>query len=245
MTITIPNPGILQVGDCSITAEELASLLVRYQMLPQLVREVLIDSAIAPMKCSLEEHEQAIQQFYTVNQLTSEQQRKTWLSERGMTVDHLKALVLRQLKINKFKQETWAAKLESYFLRRKAQLDQVTYSLLKTQDAGLAQELYFCIRDDGRSFEEMARRHFPAAQFQFLGPVDVDKHPLVAQVLQKHQLGQPCPPAWVNNCFMIVRVEQVFPAQLDEAMRQKLLDELFNNWLQEQLPQTVIKMRRS
>ena len=245
MTIAVSNPSVLQVGDCAITAEELASLLVRYQMLPQLVREVLIDSAIAPLNCSPEEHERAIQQFYTVNQLATNQQRKTWLSERGMTVEHLEALVLRQLKINKFKQETWAAKLESYFLKRKAQLDQVTYSLLKTQDAGLAQELYFCIRDDGRSFEEMARRHFPAAQFQVLGPVDVEKHPLVAQVLQKHQIGQPCSPVWVNNCFIIMRVEQVFPAQLDEAMRQRLLDELFNNWLQEQLSQTVIKMRRS
>jgi parvulin-like peptidyl-prolyl isomerase len=244
MTLTISNPSILQVGDCSIAPEELASLLVRYQMLPQLIREVLIDQAIAPMECSKQEHEQAIQQFYTVNQLTNEQQQKIWLSERGMTVNHLEALVLRQIKLNKFKQETWAAKVESYFLKRKAQLDQVTYSLLKTQDAELAQELYFCIRDDGRSFEEMARQYIRAVQFQVLGPVEVDKHPLAVQVLQKHQLGQPCHPVWVNNCFLIVRVDQVFPAQLDEPMRQRLLEELFTNWLQEQLAQTVIKMRR-
>jgi len=40
-------------------------------------------------------------------------------------------------KIEKFKQETWGHKLEAYFLDRKAQLDKVIYSLIRTQDMEL------------------------------------------------------------------------------------------------------------
>ena len=32
---------------------------------------------------------------------------------------------------------------------------------------------------------------------------------------------------------MIIRPEQIIPAQLDEPMRQRLIDELFQIWLQE------------
>ncbi len=211
-------------------------------MLPQLVREILIDKAIAPIECSPEEHQQAIQRFYVSNQLTSEPQHKIWLSDRGMTIEHLEALVLRQLKLNKFKQN-WAAKVDSYFLKRKAQLDRISFSLLQTQNAELAQELYYRIRDDGQSFEEIVQQ-YPDIQFQVISRVEIEKHSFIAPILKKYQIHQPCAPILVNNYFTIVRVDQIFPAQLDEAMRQRLIDELFNKWLQEQLANTVIKMKR-
>jgi hypothetical protein len=34
--------------------------------------------------------------------------------------------------------------------------------------------------------------------------------------------------------FVIIRPEQIIPAQLDKPMRQRLIDELFQIWLQEQ-----------
>lgn len=242
-TTTFAESSVLQIGDSSFTASGLTSLLVKYQMLPALVREVVIDQAIATIECSPAEHRQAIEKFYVANQITAEPQLKAWLSEGGMSVEQLEALVLRQLKLNKFKQ-SWLPKVESYFLKRKAQIDQVTYSLLQTQDAELAQELYFRIRDDGQSFAELARQYPDVTQFQFISRVEIEKHPLAAQVLKKYQLRQPCAPIFVNNWFTIAQIEQIFPAQLDERMRQRLVDELFNQWLQAQIPQTVIKMRR-
>ncbi|MBD0262956.1 MAG: peptidylprolyl isomerase, partial [Tolypothrix sp. Co-bin9] len=48
------------------------------------------------------------------------------------------------------------------------------------------------------------------------------------------------PPTRLGEWWIIVRLEKVLPVKLDEPMKQKLLNELFNTWLQEQLqPQSA------
>ena len=70
----------LHFGNRTITAEEIIPLLAGYQLLPQLLRELIIDEAIAPIKCTPEEEDTARQQFYTQNQLTNETQRQGFIS---------------------------------------------------------------------------------------------------------------------------------------------------------------------
>ncbi|MBW4517723.1 MAG: hypothetical protein KME11_21170 [Timaviella obliquedivisa GSE-PSE-MK23-08B] len=43
------------------------------------------------------------------------------------------------------------------------------------------------------------------------------------------------PPTRIEDLWVIVRLEEFLPAQLDEPMRQRLLDEMFANWLKEQM----------
>ena len=42
------------------------------------------------------------------------------------------------------------------------------------------------------------------------------------------------PPGWENG-FVVVRLEKFLPAKLDDGTRQRMLDELYNNWLAEQV----------
>jgi hypothetical protein len=72
-----------------------------------------------------------------------------------MSSEHLKALATRGLRIEKFKQATWGRKLEAYFLKRKGQLDKAIYSLMRTKDLRLAQELYFRIQEGEQTFAEV------------------------------------------------------------------------------------------
>lgn len=48
------------------------------------------------------------------------------------------------------------------------------------------------------------------------------------------QPGQLWPPTRIEDWWVIVRLEKFMPAQLDEAMRRRLLEELFLAWLQEE-----------
>jgi parvulin-like peptidyl-prolyl isomerase len=231
----------LQVGHRNITAEEIIPLLAEYRMLPQLFRESIVDQAIAPFTCTLEETASACQQFYQQNQLTSESQRQIWLARRGMTLEHLEALAVRGLRVEKFKQATWGSKLESYFLKRKRQLDKVIYSLIRSKDRGMAQELYFRIQEGEQSFAEVAHEYSQGLEAQtggLIGPIELsNSHPVVAQMLSTGQPGQLWPPIRLGEWVVIVRLERLLPARLDEPMRQRLLNELFEAWLQEQLSQ--------
>lgn len=62
---------VLQIGTHTVTPDELLPLLIRYQLLPQLLRELLIDQVVEGIKCSAEETEQALQQLCGANQITS------------------------------------------------------------------------------------------------------------------------------------------------------------------------------
>lgn len=232
---------VLQVGNRAITAAEVLPLIAGYQMLPQLLQELLIDQAIASIELPPQEVAEASQQFFAQQQLNSEEAVQAWLAQYGMTPAQLEALATRGLKVEKFKQATWGAKLESYFLTRKGQLDKVIYSLIRTQDLGIAQELYFRILEGEQSFAELAREYSrgPEAQTDgLIGPVELSvPHPTLAQLLSLSQPGQLCPPTRVGEWIVIVRLEKFMPAQLDEPMRRRLLNECFNTWLQEQLSQ--------
>lgn len=231
----------LKIGDQTITAAEVLPLLAQYRLLPQLVREILIDQAIAPIECAPEEEQAACQRVYEQQQLFSEADQQAWLQQQGMTAQQFQKTVTRNLKLERFKQAQWGNKLESYFLKRKGTLDRVIYSLLRVKDPGTAQEIYFRLADDQEAFDKMARQYSQGPEAQtggLIGPVDLGTpHPTLARMLGVSQPGQLWPPTPVSEWFIIVRLEKFLPAQLDDAMRQQLLDELFNTWLKEQIQQ--------
>lgn len=241
----------IQIGNRTITASELISLLATYQMLPQLQRELIIDEAIEQnshsekvvIECTPEEVAQAKQQFYAEKQFKNEEDIQVWIARQGLTPEQLEVITTRKLKIEKFKQATWGNKLESYFFQSKAKLDKVIYSLLRTQDVGIAQELYFRIQAKENSFADLAREYSLGPEAQtggLVGPIELNAlHPVMVQMLSSSQPGQILPPSRIADWFVILRLEKFIPAQLDEFMKVRLLNELFEAWLQEQQKQIV------
>lgn len=234
---------VLQVRQQAIAAEQLVPLLKNYQLLPQLLREIIIDQAIATITCTAEEQEAAYQAFHAKHQLTSEIALQAWLKQHYMTRKELMAQIERGLKLEKFKQAMWGRQLESYFLKRKADLDQVIFSMIRTQDVGTAQELFFRLQTGEQSFAELAPHYSEGQEAStqgIVGPVAVSQlHAGLRQLLSVLRVGQLWTPVRIDKYLAIVRLEKRIPAQLDDAMRQKLLHELFNRWLQEQLDAVV------
>ncbi|MEQ8972198.1 MAG: peptidylprolyl isomerase [Coleofasciculus sp. C1-SOL-03] len=234
---------ILKVGDQTITAEEVIPLLAKYQLLPQLLREIIIDQAIATIDCTDDEKNAACEQFYAKNQLSTEQERQAWRDRQDLSLEQVEELAVRGLKLEKFKQATWGHKIESYFLKRKGRLDRVIYSLIRTKEAAIAQELYFRIQEGEQSFNELARDYSQGPEAQtggLVGPVELSTpHPTLAQMLTVSQPGQLLPPTRLGDWFIVIRLEKFLPVQLDDAMRQRLLDEMFTTWLKEQLQQQI------
>ncbi|ERN42467.1 parvulin-like peptidyl-prolyl isomerase [Rubidibacter lacunae KORDI 51-2] len=234
---------VLKIDREPVASDHLLPLLAGYQLLPQLARELLIDRAIASVECPPEEEQLARKQFFERNQLSDPQQIQLWLKRFGMTQNQLDRLAVRAQKIETFKQQTWGLKLESYFLKRKRELDQVVYSLIRIRDADLANELYFRIQDGEATFAEVAQEHSQGSEAQtggLVGPVYLSTpHRALAQILASSQPGQLWPPQRIEEWYAIVRLEKLIPAQLDDAMRRRLLDELFRKWIEEQIQQKV------
>jgi parvulin-like peptidyl-prolyl isomerase len=226
-----------------VTTQEIIPLLNRYQLLPKLQQELVIDEAIASISCTPEEQAKCCQDFCTQHQLRSEAEHQTWLQQQGMSEAQFLELATRNLRIEKFKQATWGNKLGAYFCKLKPQLDQVVYSLIRIKELAIAQEIYFRILEGEQSFAELAKQYSEGTEAEtggLMGPVALSiPHPRLAQILAASQPGQLSPPKRIGDWYVIVRLEKFIPAQLDETMQQRLLNELFSSWLREQLQQQV------
>jgi parvulin-like peptidyl-prolyl isomerase len=234
---------VLHIGDQVLAAADVLPLLQRYGMLPTLIKELVVDHAIAAVTLTPEQTTQALNQFLQANQATTPEQQQGFLAQRGLTEADLLALAQRAQKLQQYKVDTWGHQVESHFLQRKGHLDRVLYSLIRTQNAGLAQELYFRIKDDGQPLADLARQYSEGQEAQtggLIGPVELSvPHPALARILSISQPGQLWPPTRVGEWFVVVRLEKFLPARLDDATRQRLIDELFNTWLAERVQQEL------
>jgi len=243
------NQQILKVGDSTINSDELLPLLHRYQLLPQLVKNIIVDQAIADIYCPPEEQTSALANFEAQQQINSEEARVAWLTKQGMTREEMRQFAIRVWRVEKFKTTTWQPKVESYFLTRKTSLDQVVYSLIRTRDLGIAQEIYFRIKEGEQSFAELARSYSQGVEVNsggLLGPVPLSQpHPTIGKLLSVSQPGQLWTPRQIGEWFVVIRLEKMISAQLDEAMRVRLINELFESWVQEQMKKVEILNSRN
>ncbi|WP_392477869.1 glycosyltransferase [Nostoc sp. C110] len=233
---------LLRVHNQTLTTQEIIPLLSRYQLLPKLQQELLIDEAIASFSCTSEEQAKCYQEFCQQNQLSSEAERQAWLQQQNLTETEFLDLTTRNLRIEKFKKATWDHKLETYFRQLKPKLDQVVYSLIRIRDRAVAQELYFRLLEGEQSFAELARQYSQGAEAQtggLMGPIALSvPHPKLARLLAFSQPGQLSLPTNIGDWWLIVRLEKFIPSQFDEPMRQRLLNELFAGWLKDQMQKT-------
>jgi parvulin-like peptidyl-prolyl isomerase len=232
----------ITVDNRHFDATELLTLLTQCQMLPQFLKELLIVQATQDITLTLEEEALAVEQFKVHQHIKDESQCQAWLRYHRMTADQLFLQAVRRRKLEKFKQMTWASCVETDFLKYKAQLDQFTCSILRTKDGELAQELYFRLKEGEQTFADLAPQYSQGTEAQssgLIGPVTASSmHPKLLQILSSSKPGQLWPPQRLEEWFVIVRLEQYLPAQLDDAIRQQILERRFQEWLEQQL-QTV------
>ncbi|NEQ45943.1 MAG: peptidylprolyl isomerase [Leptolyngbya sp. SIOISBB] len=237
---------LLKIGDRVLQSDELVPLLSKTNLLSRVIQEVIIDDAIADVELTEEEIQAAEAEFCQRNKITNPQEANAWAQQQYGTSDLIRTTATRDKQLAKFKEQTFAKEVESYFLQRKSRLDRVLYSLIRTSQLGLAQELYFRVHDDGQSFAELAKEYSEGQEAKtggLIGPVELSvPNPALAGLLSVSKPGQIWPPKRIGEWYVVVRLEKFLPAQLDAATEQRLLDELFQTWMREQLQQSPVSL---
>ncbi|MGD1859840.1 MAG: peptidylprolyl isomerase [Leptolyngbyaceae cyanobacterium] len=237
---------LLKVGDRILTSEQLVPLLSKTNLLSRLIEEVIVDDAIADVDLTEEEAQAAEAEFCQRHKITNPQEANAWAQKQYSTPDLIKTSAAREKKLAKFKAQTFAKDVESHFLQRKSRLDRVIYSLIRTSQLGLAQELYFRIHDDGQPFADLAQQYSEGQEAKtggLIGPVELSvPHPALAGLLSVSKPGQIWPPKRVGEWYIVVRLEKFLPAQMDASTQQRLLDELFQTWMREQVQNSPLQV---
>jgi parvulin-like peptidyl-prolyl isomerase len=227
----------------------LAALVRKYQLIPQILQCTVIDRAIASIAVTAAERELALDQFYQQHQLSSPNVIATWLQINHLSQGEIESVALRPIRIEKFKLKTWGDQLESYFLARKDSLDKVIYSLIRVQSEEIAQELYYRLQNNEQSFAELSHQFSEGAESQTggkIGPVPLSQpHPDIRHLLTVSQAGQLWSPRHIDEWFVIVRLEHLEPVHFDAAIKQYLLNELFETWVKAEVAQQSQAMLQS
>jgi parvulin-like peptidyl-prolyl isomerase len=237
---------LLKFGNRTISATELPHLLAGNQMLPILCRQLIINQGIVGIKLTEEETAHASQSFFAKNQIESEEARLGFIQYYSMSLEQLEELATRELRIEKFKQATWGSRVESYFLANKSQFDKVVYSLIRVSEMEVAQELFFRIQAGEASFNDSAFEYSEGQEAQtggLIGPVELSMpHPTIASMLSTSTPGELLAPTKLGEWFVILRLEKIIKAQLDETMRQHLLNHMFETWIAQEMKHSPVSI---
>lgn len=168
---------------------------------------------------------------------------EAFLREKGWSHDDLNYFASRKERIKKFQQQVFSAEIERYFLSQKLSHDEVTYSFIRVRDGDLAFELYQRLIDDESDFENIARTFSNGPERETggrYGPVPFNQaHPTVVEKLRTSTEGELLEPFFLENVWILLRLDHWKEARLDEAMRLKLLDSLFEEWLDKRVTELV------
>jgi hypothetical protein len=226
----------LQLTDNQISSDRTLQYLAESKLLPQLLREMVVD--------------ELVDRVATAEQLDLTPSVAEWdrLSAQiakispfqGMNSEQFDAITARTLKLHKFKQAGWGHRVNEYYQSIEHRLHRVIYSVLHVEDGLLAQELFFRVQSGEQSFKELVRQYSPdpklAQSGGIVGPISIDKiPPALVQTVTKLHPGELSPLFQLDRYYGFIRLEDWIPATLDENMRQLLLDELFENWIQERI----------
>jgi parvulin-like peptidyl-prolyl isomerase len=237
-------PAALQIGDKSIPADQLPLLLEQYRLVPQLAREMVLDQAITDCQVPEEEQMEAVKRFYQQNQINTDQELDKWLEQQHLTRDGLMNLISRELRLQKFKTSKWDVQVESHFVQRKAQIDQVVFSMVRVKDVDIAEEIYFRLLSQEATFSELAPRYSSGIEAKtrgISGPIELGRlDPTLAGALVSAQPEEVLSPIQVSGWWVVMQLEALIPAELDDPTRQRLTEELFNIWVNAEVQKTML-----
>ena len=221
--------------------------LARLGLLEPFVRANLLALAARDVALSDEQINAARQAFCRQHQIRDAEALKAWAVARMLSPAALEAQMLQPLQLQLLCQRDFSAKAEARFLQRKNQLDRVVYSLLRLRDGGLARELYLRIDDGDANFADLAARYAEGpeqATRGIVGPVPLTQsHPVLADRLRTAVPGVVLEPFQIETWWLVVRLESLTSATFDEATAARMAQELFEQWISEQVERRLADLR--
>ena len=221
-----------------LPADTLA-LLRRHNLHRKLLRGVIVEDAVVHVSLSAEEQEGALQQFCQQNGIESAEALHDKLQSLNLAEADLRWQLELPLRVRRHSEAEFRHKAEARFLERKESLDQVVYSLLRTKDAGLAREFYLQIAGGEASFSDLAANYAEGPERStrgIVGPVPLTQaHPALAERLRTTAPGELMEPFSIAEWWLVTRLERFEPARFTDAMAQQMAQELFQEWVQQQV----------
>ncbi len=222
-----------------LSVEETNRLLRQQGVALALAQGVVLDRVARSVSLTADEENALMRAYLEGEGVDSNEAMADWLARKGWSPADLRYFATKAERVRRYSQNRYGSEAEIRFLDRKLDLDQVTYSLLRLSDREQAEELHCQLREGEAEFASLVAAHSEGKERitrGLIGPIALSAgHPALTERLRVGTPGQLWPPFELGGVWLLVRLEDRFPAQLDEAMRARMVDELFQIWFKEQV----------
>lgn len=130
----------------------------------------------------------------------------------------------------------WGYCVESLYLARKAKLDLVSYRIITVETAHLAHELYYRLKGDEASFDQLCILYSVGKEKYYGGKfsdIPLSNFPVVMQsAFTSMKVGDLHKPVKNGKNYAVVQLLKYAPASLDHQSERRLLLLQLNDWQQ-------------
>jgi parvulin-like peptidyl-prolyl isomerase len=216
----------------------------------EILRQYVLEQALktrTDLEISPTAIEQMVTDFRLQHQLNTPEAFAEWLTEQDMDDARFRQQIEFNLRLNQLKRQIVQPKLQEHFIERKLFLDQVVLSRISVGDRNLAEELHHQIAE-GASFEQLARDYSTSDDRIFNGMMGLVSRGSLPDTLRAAidlaAVGAVIEPLELEDEWVLIRLEAVLPATLDDPqVQQTLQDELLEEWIGEQLQRMAIEIQ--
>ncbi|MBD2550670.1 peptidylprolyl isomerase [Microcystis elabens FACHB-917] len=238
----LPEPAVVELppGRPWIALSELNRLIRQQGQARPLARAWVLDELVHAIPRLPADEEKALMAAYLERQgVTDDPQVPAWLEQRGLAFADLRILATQKRRLQRLLHSRWGDEVEVRFLERKPELDQVVYSLLRLDSEDLAAELHHQIAEGEADFADLAPVHSKGPERHsrgLIGPLPLAAgHESLVSRLRRGQAGQLFDPFKAGDTWVVLRLEQVLPAELNESTRERMMGELFEEWIEQRV----------
>ena len=223
---------------------EILKLLIEHELLKPLIFKVLKKDLIKDVEIEKEVLIQIKTSIMEKEGLKNEEDFNSWLLKSNLDEDKFFSKIAKPMKMNKYALENFGHMTNARFIKRKSDLDTVTYSLIRVKDRFLAQELYLKILDDPSKFGELASKYSYGVEKNtqgIVGPNSLNQgHPVVQEKLKNSNIGEVNAPILIENViWAIIRLESKEDSTLNEEMELILAKEILNESINDKADETI------
>lgn len=240
----------IRFGKVSRSVEQwLGTLHRRGKLLSMLgdfaIEELLLEEASKmDISVSTEDLQRAADRCRLRNGLSSAEETHSWLAQQHLTLDDFEASIERDLRIERFREQVGRDSVADRFEEHKFDYARACLRQIVVAREDLACELLSQLRQEGRDFSELAFQHsmHPSrSDGGRLGVVLRRQLPqLVAGAVFAARAGQVIGPLATPDGFLLLLVEELQPADLDDMTAKFIREELFADWLSARLAEAPV-----
>jgi parvulin-like peptidyl-prolyl isomerase len=236
--VTVPNNKITlqdSIDEAKISGKfnELVQGFLRRQIIAQQAQQLGIEA-------TTQELQVAADRLRKNQKLDTAEATLKWLKDNFLSVDDFEKIVVHKLITEKLAQHLFGDRVEHYFYQNTLEYGGATIYEVVLEDSELAMEIFYSLQEGDLNFADVARQYIPDSELKrrggYLGTVNRKQlRPEISAAVFAAKPPQLIKPTITAIGVHLIYVEQISEPKLDELLYQKILMDMFDTWLDEQV----------